>query len=68
MKEALEMLNSNTRKSTVTGVVLDHLPFLRFIIPGFTGFSELKERQERMWHFFMVNIKISKSKEEYYLI
>lgn len=52
VKEALKSLDGNARKSTVSGVILDHLPFLRFIIPGYSGFTELKERQQKMWDFF----------------
>lgn len=57
VKEVLDILNGNTRKSSVSGVILDHLPFLRYIIPGFTGFTELKERQNRMWNFFKDELK-----------
>ncbi|XP_051176228.1 uncharacterized protein LOC127291258 [Leptopilina boulardi] len=61
VKEALDNLNGNTRKSSVSGVILDHLPFLRFIIPRLTGFTDLKERQNRMWNFFKDELNAHKN-------
>ncbi|KAL6267703.1 hypothetical protein P5V15_000774 [Pogonomyrmex californicus] len=52
LTEILSVVNDLTRNSNATGGILTHLPFLRYIIPGLTGFTVLDQRLARMWQFF----------------
>lgn len=54
LTEILTVLNEIIRNTNVTGGILTHLPFLRHIIPGLTGFTALTERYARMWQFIGV--------------
>ncbi|XP_011156577.1 methyl farnesoate epoxidase [Solenopsis invicta] len=54
--EVLSVVNGIIRNTNVTGGILTHLPFLRYIIPGLTGFTALNQRQTQMWHFIETEI------------
>ncbi|XP_024893814.1 methyl farnesoate epoxidase-like [Temnothorax curvispinosus] len=51
LTEILSVVNGIIRNSNVTGGILTHMPFLRYIIPGLTGFTVLNQRLTRMWQF-----------------
>lgn len=54
LMEILSILNDLIRNSNVTGGILTHLPILRHIIPGMTGFTVLNQRLKQMSQFFKV--------------
>lgn len=54
LTEILTVVNEIVRNTNVTGGILTHLPFLRYIIPGLTGFTALTQRYARMWQFIGV--------------
>ncbi|XP_033223069.1 methyl farnesoate epoxidase-like isoform X2 [Belonocnema kinseyi] len=56
VRDVLEMLNNNTKQSSLTWFCLDYLPFLRYIIPGYSGYSEFIERHSRIWIYFLDEI------------
>ncbi|XP_029173665.1 methyl farnesoate epoxidase-like [Nylanderia fulva] len=56
LREVLSVVNDLIRNSNVTGGILTHLPFLRYIIPNFTGFTVLNQRLARMSQFFRSEI------------
>jgi len=54
LTEILSVVNEIIRNTNVTGGILTHLPFLRYIIPGLTGFTALNQKWTRMWQFIRV--------------
>jgi len=54
LTEILSIVNEIIRNTNVTGGILTHLPFLRHVIPGLTGFTALNQRLARMWQFIGV--------------
>ncbi|XP_012228843.1 methyl farnesoate epoxidase-like [Linepithema humile] len=52
LMEILSIINDIVRNINVTGGILTHLPFLRHISPGLTGFTALNQRQIRVFQFF----------------
>ncbi|XP_015114454.1 methyl farnesoate epoxidase [Diachasma alloeum] len=50
--ETLKMLNAAVKESSVSGGLLNHLPFLRHIAPQFSGYKAITERLRLMWSFF----------------
>ncbi|XP_033218260.1 methyl farnesoate epoxidase-like [Belonocnema kinseyi] len=43
LQEAVEMLYNLARHTSAAGGLLDHMPFLRFFIPEYSGFNALKK-------------------------
>ncbi|XP_011692220.1 PREDICTED: probable cytochrome P450 305a1 [Wasmannia auropunctata] len=56
LAEILSVVNEIIRNTNATGGILTHLPFLRYIIPGLTGFTALNQRLTRMWQFIGTEI------------
>ncbi|KAL6440501.1 hypothetical protein ACFW04_003193 [Cataglyphis niger] len=56
LKEIMSVVKDLVRNSNVTGGILNHLPFLRHIVPNFTGFTALNQRLAQMSQFFKVII------------
>ncbi|XP_011056303.1 PREDICTED: probable cytochrome P450 305a1 [Acromyrmex echinatior] len=56
LTEILSVVNEIIRNTNVTGGILTHLPFLRYITPGLTGFTALNQRLTRMWQFIRTEI------------
>ncbi|XP_047349346.1 methyl farnesoate epoxidase-like [Vespa velutina] len=52
LMEAIAILNENSRSSRITGSIISQLPFLRYIFPRLTGYTQLQERQNRLWLYF----------------
>lgn len=52
--QALQMVNDAIKESNVSGGLLNHLPFLRFIAPELSGYTAITERYNKMWSFFAV--------------
>ncbi|XP_032664141.1 methyl farnesoate epoxidase-like [Odontomachus brunneus] len=51
LMEILSILNDIVRSSNITGGILNHLPFLRHILPGLTGFTLLNQKMARILQF-----------------
>ncbi|KAI4503674.1 hypothetical protein M0802_001077 [Mischocyttarus mexicanus] len=50
--EVITMMNENTKCTNSTGRIINYLPILRYIFPSLTGFTQMKERHNRMWLYF----------------
>ncbi|KYM98161.1 hypothetical protein ALC62_11152 [Cyphomyrmex costatus] len=61
LTEILLVVNEIVRNTNATGGILTHLPFLRHIIPGLTGFTALNQRWTRLWQF--IRTEITKHKQ-----
>lgn len=53
--EVMNILNDIMRSANVTGGILNIMPFLRYVLPGPTGYTTYTERLNRIWAFFAVN-------------
>lgn len=60
--EILSVINDIVRSTNVSGGLLTHLPFLRYISPGLTGFTALNQRQTRVFQFFQNEVTKHKVK------
>ncbi|XP_053972850.1 methyl farnesoate epoxidase-like isoform X2 [Hylaeus volcanicus] len=60
-KEAIHVFKNVLKSVNVSGGVLNPFPFLRFLFPGLTGFSAMKERHKHLDDFFMDVISKHKS-------
>ncbi|XP_050446362.1 methyl farnesoate epoxidase-like [Cataglyphis hispanica] len=60
LREIISVVNDLFRNTNVTGGILNHLPFLRHIMPNFTGFTALNQRLTRMSQFFRREIATHK--------
>lgn len=54
--KTLQVLNDSVRESNVSGGLLNHFPFLRFIAPRLSGYRTITDRYRLMWSFFSVRI------------
>ena len=54
LREAVNMLYNLARQISVTGGLLDYMPFLRFIMPEFCGFNALKKHHSGIRKFLEV--------------
>ncbi|KAL2721856.1 methyl farnesoate epoxidase-like [Vespula maculifrons] len=52
LMEAIAISNENAKRSTTIGGIINQLPFLRYILPRLTGYTQLQERQNRLWLYF----------------
>lgn len=60
--ETVKILNATVKESSVSGGLLNHLPFLRHIAPELSGYKAITDRIRRMWSFFDVRILKKDSK------
>ncbi|XP_036139915.1 methyl farnesoate epoxidase isoform X2 [Monomorium pharaonis] len=56
LTEILTVVNEIIRNTNATGGILTHLPFLRYIIPGLSGFTALNQRYTQMLQFIGTEI------------
>lgn len=54
LMETLSVINDIVRSTNITGGILTHLPFLRYISPRWSGFTALNQSQTRVFQFFKV--------------
>lgn len=52
--DTLRTLNNSIKDSNVSGGLINHFPFLRYIIPSLSGYNAITERYKQMWSFFEV--------------
>jgi methyl farnesoate epoxidase/farnesoate epoxidase len=59
MMELLDIVHSSFRMIDTSGGLLNQMPFLRFIAPGWSGYTRLLSVLNRMWSFLRVsNIRL----------
>ncbi|XP_015517474.2 methyl farnesoate epoxidase [Neodiprion pinetum] len=52
LAEIVQIISDIFKDSDVSGGVLNYFPFLRYIVPGLSGYKSRNDRQMRVWHFF----------------
>ncbi|KAK0092734.1 hypothetical protein PV326_000713 [Microctonus aethiopoides] len=58
--DTLQALNNSLKDSNVSGGIINHFPFLRYIIPGLSGYNTITERYKQMWSFFADEVRSHK--------
>ncbi|XP_034952123.1 methyl farnesoate epoxidase-like [Chelonus insularis] len=48
----VDMVNDAVKESNVSGGLLNHFPFLRYLAPRSSGYKTISERFDRIWSFF----------------
>ncbi|XP_012254145.2 methyl farnesoate epoxidase-like [Athalia rosae] len=65
LEEMLQTIDDVFKDSDVSGGIITYFPFLRYLIPVYSGFNARNERQNRLWDFFgkfVAEHKISRKK------
>jgi methyl farnesoate epoxidase/farnesoate epoxidase len=55
MMELLDIVHSSFRAIDTSGGLLNQMPFLRFIAPGWSGYTRLLSVLNRLWNFLRVS-------------
>jgi methyl farnesoate epoxidase/farnesoate epoxidase len=55
MMELLDIVHASFRMIDTSGGLLNQMPFLRFIAPGWSGYTRLLLVLNRMWNFLRVS-------------
>ncbi|XP_011299259.1 probable cytochrome P450 303a1 isoform X1 [Fopius arisanus] len=51
LNHILSVVHEAFRSSDTLGGILSHLPFLRFVIPNYSGYNRLMETHDKLWGF-----------------
>ncbi|KAF7990345.1 hypothetical protein HCN44_000150 [Aphidius gifuensis] len=62
--KTLQILNDSIRESNVSGGLLNHFPFLRFIAPRLSGYRTITDRYRLMWSFFSAEVSSHKASKK----
>lgn len=57
LKEVIAIMKENVKDYNTAGRIINYLPFLRYIFPSLTGYTEVQERHNRMWLYFKKMIR-----------
>ncbi|KAI4494861.1 hypothetical protein M0804_001062 [Polistes exclamans] len=58
LKEVIALMKENVKGYNTAGRIINYLPFLRYIFPNLTGYTQIQERHNRMWLYFKKMIRI----------
>ncbi|XP_015183583.1 PREDICTED: methyl farnesoate epoxidase-like [Polistes dominula] len=57
LKEIITIMKENVKDYNTSGHIINYLPFLRYIFPNLTGFTQMQDRYNRMWLYFKKMIR-----------
>ncbi|XP_043491409.1 methyl farnesoate epoxidase-like [Polistes fuscatus] len=57
LKEVIAIMKENVKGYNTAGRIINYLPFLRYIFPSLTGYTQIQERHNRMWLYFKKMIR-----------
>lgn len=57
LRKLLKIIHDAFRIVDMSGGLLNQMPFLRFILPGASGYNKLREVLDTMWEFLGVSCK-----------